>query len=200
MSITGFSDSADGTDHRICLHESCGRAEKGWRRYLTAAALAAVICFGGNSVLAGGLPKLPDNQYKMPDDLLAVCTVLHEEAGEGTVRVVFEPDFNLIVRQYDASFELVLDRDMVLTYQGSNTVSTDALTEQEIEDETKILQIITQMDLSLDQKEFYRSLREMNAEYIVLSSSSAAVSYVETAGCIPVREVEGHIIFRVEEK
>ncbi|MBD9244039.1 MAG: hypothetical protein EGQ45_08225, partial [Clostridiales bacterium] len=26
------------------------------------AALAAVICFGGNSVLAGGLPKLPDNQ------------------------------------------------------------------------------------------------------------------------------------------
>lgn len=67
-------------------------------------------------------------------------------------------------------------------------------------DETKILQIITQMDLSLDQKEFYRSLREMNAEYIVLSSSSAAVSYVETAGCIPVREVEGHIIFRVEEK
>ncbi len=84
-----FLDSADGTDHRICLHESCGRAEKGWRRYLTAAALAAVICFGGNSVLAGGLPKLPDNQYKMPDDLLAVCTVLHEEAGEGTVRVVF---------------------------------------------------------------------------------------------------------------
>ena len=131
---------------------------------------------------------------------MIVCTVLHEEAGEGTVRVVFEPDFNLIVRQYDASFELVLDRDMVLTYQGSNTVSTDALTEQEIEDETKILQIITQMDLSLDQKEFYRSLREMNAEYIVLSSSSAAVSYVETAGCIPVREVEGHIIFRVEEK
>ena len=148
----------------------------------------------------GTYPKLPDNQYKMPDDLLAVCTVLHEEAGEGTVRVVFEPDFNLIVRQYDASFELVLDRDMVLTYQGSNTVSTDALTEQEIEDETKILQIITQMDLSLDQKEFYRSLREMNAEYIVLSSSSVAVSYVETAGCIPVREVEGHIIFRVEEK
>ena len=142
-----------------------GGQKKGWRRYLTAAALAAVICFGGNSVLAGGLPKLPDNQYKMPDDLLAVCTVLHEEAGEGT-----------------------------------NTVSTDALTEQEIEDETKILQIITQMDLSLDQKEFYRSLREMNAEYIVLSSSSAAVSYVETAGCIPVREVEGHIIFRVEEK
>ena len=131
---------------------------------------------------------------------MAVCTVLHEEAGEGTVRVVFEPDFNLIVRQYDASFELVLDRDMVLTYQGSNTVSTDALTEQEIEDETKILQIITQTDLSLDQKEFYRSLTEMNAEYIVLSSSSAAVSYVETAGCIPVREVEGHIIFRVEEK
>ena len=104
------------------------------------------------------------------------------------------------MRQYDASFELVLDRDMVLTYQGSNTVSTDALTEQEIEDETKILQIITQTDLSLDQKEFYRSLTEMNAEYIVLSSSSAAVSYVETAGCIPVREVEGHIIFRVEEK
>ena len=104
-----------------------GGQKKGWRRYLTAAALAAVICFGGNSVLAGGLPKLPDNQYKMPDDLLAVCTVLHEEAGEGTVRVVFEPDFNLIVRQYDASFELVLDRDMVLTYQGSNTISTDAL-------------------------------------------------------------------------
>ena len=99
--------------------------------------------------------------------------MLHEEAGEGTVRVVFEPDFNLIVRQYDASFELVLDRDMVLTYQGSNTVSTDALTEQEIEDETKILQIITQMDLSLDQKEFYRSLREMNAEYIVLSISGS---------------------------
>ena len=23
-----FLDSADGTDHRICLHESCGRAEK----------------------------------------------------------------------------------------------------------------------------------------------------------------------------
>ena len=73
-----------------------GGQKKGWRRYLTAAALAAVICFGGNSVLAGGLPKLPDNQYKMPDDLLAVCTVLHEEAGEGTVRVVFEPDFNLL--------------------------------------------------------------------------------------------------------
>ena len=45
-----------------------GGQKKGWRRYLTAAALAAVICFGGNSVLAGGLPKLPDNQYKMPDD------------------------------------------------------------------------------------------------------------------------------------
>ena len=31
-----------------------GGQKKGWRRYLTAAALAAVICFGGNSVLAGG--------------------------------------------------------------------------------------------------------------------------------------------------
>ena len=39
---------------------------------------------------------------------------------------------------------------MVLTYQGSNTVSTDALTEQEIEDETKILQIITQMDTAAE--------------------------------------------------
>ena len=174
--------------------------EKVRRRYLTAVALAAVICFGGNSVLVGGLPKLPDNQYKMPDDLLAVCTVLHETDGEEAPRVVFEPDFNLIVRQYDASFQLVLDRDMVLTYQGSNTVSTDALTEQEIEEETKILQIITQTDLSLNPKVFYESLRNRKADYLVLSSTSSAVAYVEAAGCVPVREVEGHIIYRVEEK
>lgn len=174
--------------------------KKGWRRYLTAAALAAVICFGGNSVLAGGLPQVPGNQYKMPDDLLAVCTVLHETADEETPRVVFEPDYNLIVRQYDASFELVLDRDMVLTYQGSNTVSTGALTEQEIEDETKILQVITQTDLSLNPKAFRRSLAAMHAEYLVLSKTSTALSYVQAAGCVPVRETEEHIIYHVEEK
>ena len=76
-----------------------GGQKKGWRRYLTAAALAAVICFGGNSVLAGGLPKLPDNQYKMPDDLLAVCTVLEilkEKAAAGVdVRVIYD-DFGCV--------------------------------------------------------------------------------------------------------
>lgn len=170
-----------------------------WKKVMTALALTVIICFGGDSVLAHGLPSVPENQYKVPDDLLAVCTMLHDEAGEKTpVRVVFEPDYNLIVRQYDATITLVLDRDMVLTYQGSNTVSLSALTDEEVEEETKILQGILEADSSLPSTEFQKSLEKMQTDYLVLSRNSAALSYVERAGCVPVRETEEHIIYSVK--
>ena len=45
---------------------------------------------------------------------------------------VFEYEYNTLVRQYDGSMLLTLDRDVYLLALGSNTVSTRNLTEEEI--------------------------------------------------------------------
>lgn len=171
---------------------------KGLQRAGVTAALVLIIWISGDSVISGGMPEVPENQYKVADDLLNVCAAIHEDTEKEFPKAVFENDFNLFVRQYDGSILLSLDRDIVLLSQGSTTVSTRGLSEEEIEDQNLIIRVIYQSDFSVEASEFMQALYDTGTDYVVISEDSPAREYVETAGCSFCRQTEEHLIYRVE--
>ena len=99
--------------------------QKRWYKAAFCLLLTGMLILAGNPApgAAGGF-ALPQNLYKVPNDLRAVCSVIHQN-GVWKTRVVFEENLNLLARQYDPSIELVLNRDYIL-YRAGNTVAGKA--------------------------------------------------------------------------
>ena len=82
---------------------------KKWQR-----ALAAIVVLGCFVLLGNPLDgvvtnfAMTENIYKVPDDLRAVCDVIHQNQENDFPRVVFDSSLNSIVRQYDAGIGLVI--------------------------------------------------------------------------------------------
>ncbi|MGN0314224.1 MAG: hypothetical protein ACI4EG_05485 [Fusicatenibacter sp.] len=183
-----------------CCVKLLDEIPKGKKRSGVMIALVLIIWISGDSVISDGIPKVPENQYKVADDLLNVCAAIHEDTEKEYPKAVFENEFNLFARQYDGSILLTLDRDIVLLSQGSTTVSTRGLSEEEIEDQNTIIGVIYQTDLSIDASRFMQALYDTETDYVVISAESPVREYVENAGCSFCRQTQEHIIYRVGQK
>lgn len=162
-------------------------------------ALILIIMFSGTPVISAlSELKIPENKYKVPDELLAACEIIHRDAGQGVFPVAaFEYDYNTLVRQYDGTICLSLDRDLYLLELGSNTVTTRDLTEEEITNQRIIIQVIQNQNLEIDPLMFAAALHATETEYLVISKESQNVlAYLTSAGCISFADTGSHIIFR----
>ena len=163
--------------------------------------LILLLLFSGNPVVSSvSAIKIPTNKYKIPDELLAICDVIHEDAGDNEFpKSVFEYEYNTLVRQYDGHMRLTLDRDVYLLALGSNTVSTRNLSEEEVANQNLIIQVIQNQNLEIDPLAFAEALNATETEYLVISENSPAVlAYLTSAGCVSFADTGQYIIFRYE--
>lgn len=170
-----------------------------WKKAGLAVFLVGIILFSGNPVIAGISEfQMPQNKYKVPDELISACASIHEDARENKFpKSVFEYEYNTMVRQYDGTMRLTLDRDVYLMELGSNTVSTRNLSEEEVTNQRIIIQVIQNHNLEIDPLMFAAALKATETEYLVISKSSEDVlAYLTNAGCVSFADTGTQIIFR----
>ena len=99
--------------------------KKKWLRVLLAIAVSVGFMILGNP-LDGVVTNfaMTENIYKVPNDLRAVCDVIHQNQENDFPRVVFDNGLNSIVRQYDAGIATVISRNASIYRAGSTVAGT----------------------------------------------------------------------------
>ncbi len=59
--------------------------------------------------------SMPDNLFKVPDSLLEICNIIHRDSEDENPKIV-APDttIHMLIRQYDPSLLLTIDRNTLL--------------------------------------------------------------------------------------
>ena len=83
---------------------------KGSGRYVAGVLTVALLILGGNYVYAKGF-DIAENIYKIPDELIAVSEMIHEDSQEEYSKAFFEYEYNMEIRQYDPKMLLTVDRE-----------------------------------------------------------------------------------------
>lgn len=77
-----------------------------WKRLVAGILVAVCLVFSGSCVYApGSTPYVKaQNLNKLPQEVISVCDQIRSFAGDGEVCVTAPYEFNVYIRQYDASF------------------------------------------------------------------------------------------------
>lgn len=144
--------------------------------------------------------KLPQNVYKVPDDLIFACNIIHEDSKEENPRVVFDMNLNTLARQYDASLHLVLNRDAVI-YRAGSTVAGTINEDNKYYKRQKCIMDVTYYAMDEIPLEMFRAaLNLTGTEYLVFPLGLPKSEFIQEAGCIPIAENGSYVIYRYERK
>ncbi|MDD7219838.1 MAG: hypothetical protein PUI16_07655 [Clostridia bacterium] len=168
-------------------------------KVIIAALSACIIIFSGAPM--DGVVKnfsLAENIYKVPDDLRAVCSVIHQHSNKENPRVVFDQEMNFVVRQYDPSIFLSLNRDAILYRAGSEVVSVKP--ESSGYKAQKVIMDALFYNLDVDSNLFLKALNDRKADYLVLPLNNPKLDFLKECGCVPVAQTEERIVFFYERE
>lgn len=159
--------------------------------------LAAALIVACGSPLTGAMQelKLPQNIYKVPDDLIFACNVIHEDSDSENPRVVFDMNLNMLARQYDASLYLVLHRDAVI-YRAGSTVAGTINEDNKYYKRQKCIMDVTYYALDMPVKLFRAALYLTGTEYLVFPVGLPKSEFIQAAGCEPIAENGSYVIYR----
>lgn len=171
-------------------------AQRGIRKYITVALVILMFVGSGTFVYADGYVKSP-NIYKMPTEIPEISEMIHEDSKVEYPRAIFEYDFNMLMRQYDAQILLAADREAYIN-AVSGTLTMDTILAQE-HYENRLLAVVA-LNIEIDSKEFLKGLDETNTEYVIVSTVSPINEYLENAGLTLVGLTENHSVYHYQLK
>ncbi len=169
--------------------------KKRWTKVLLTIVSAAVLVAAGTP-LQGVVENfaLAENIYKVPDDLRAVCDVIHKDSKKEQPRVIFDGSLNSLVRQYDPSLQLVLHRNAVLYRAGSTVI--DGIDEDSAwYHRQKTLMDVLYYSEPVDLSQFQQALTGTHTDYLVVPISWGNHEYLQQAGCQPIAQTEENIVY-----
>ncbi|MDC7290661.1 hypothetical protein NXH76_22995 [Blautia schinkii] len=171
-----------------------------WGKTIVALILAGVIVAVGTPI--PGVTQnfaMADNLYKVPDDLRAVCSVIHEDSEKENPRVVFSNDLNTLARQYDASLQLVLNRNAVL-YRAGSTVAGKINEKSSWYRRQRVIMDVVYYEQKVRLKKFRYALRKTRTDYLVLPVTLRNHKYFMKAGCEPIAQTNNYVVYRFDWK
>lgn len=161
-------------------------------RVMMASFLLVLGMLSGNLVYVEG-SSIKQNIYKIPDELIRIDTIIHEDCNSEYPKAFFEYEYNMEIRQYDPTMLLTVDREDYL-YAVAQPYTDEMLTS----DDKPVYRILAPLvrNQHVDAKVFADALEQTRTEYVVLNSDHPLLNYVEDAGLIRVGETTGHIVYR----
>ena len=166
------------------------------RKIISAILIICILVSGGTFVYDGGYIKA-ENIYKMPGELPAVTQIIHRQSDVKYPRAMFEYDYNMQVRQYDASILLPCDREAYL-----NAVSGGLDYPEIIADENyynRLLAVVA-LNMRLDRDTFLEGMEQTDTEFIVLTNGSDMISYLTDMGLKVVGKTVNHTVLHYDLK
>lgn len=156
--------------------------------------ICAVVLLGSPVKYFSSLLKLPDNLYKVSDDLLEISEYIHQDTDTPNPRVAVSADLLMTVRQYDPTISLTINRDSALCWQGlpdfqyllgSNLYSS----------EKPIMDVIYGGDTS-DSEAFSSSMASTATQYLVFSKTIDIQPFLHSLNYQYIADTENYIIYR----
>lgn len=173
----------------------CG---KSWKKCLVCVGLLVLIVttssVNGNVVYN---LHLPENLYKVPDQVLYACDIIHRDYdGEGEPRAVFTDEYEIYVRQYDPSIQLTIDRNTRLYYNGY-TVVGEITENNRYKRRKRILDVINSAE-KVSVKKFRKAMTKTKTNYLVIPEWYSCHDYLLDAGLEVVDQTGGIVVYRFE--
>lgn len=168
------------------------------KKFFTSLIIICTIIFLGSPVIYfSSLSKLPDNLYKVTDDVLEISEIIHQNSDSNTLYVAPASDLLMTIRQYDPSIILTLERDRVLCWQGAPLFQS--LSENGAYQAQKpIMDVIYGGDTSNPTK-FLSSIEITKTQYLVYSKDVNISSFLEDLSYQYIGETDNYIIYKTTQ-
>ena len=169
-------------------------SEDGRRRLAAVLAVSAIFILGGNFVYAKGI-SIADNIYKMPDELIEISEMIHNDSETEYTKAFFEYEYNMEIRQYDPKMLLCIDREEYLYAVNYS------YTQEMLEDESKptnILLALLVRNQEVFPEDFTDALEKTHTEYVVLTKGHPQTSFIKAAGLYEIGDTDTHTVFKYD--
>ena len=154
-----------------------------------------IICFlSGNFLYENGYVPAA-NAYKMPDEMIQISELIHEDADETYPKAFLEYEYNMQMRQYDPKMLLTIDREDYL-FAVSNPYTEEMLADEEHPQYRLLAALIRHQ--AVEEEDLLASLDATNTEYVVLSKDNPMVLFLQDAGLETVTHTNDHVILKYQ--
>lgn len=173
---------------------------KKWQRAILAVFVSAALILVGDP-LSGVVTNfaMAENIYKIPNDLRAVCDVIHQNQETDFPRVAFNNGLNSIVRQYDAGIRLVISRNASV-YRAGSTVAGTYDENSSFYKRQKALLDVVEYHIHDDKEGFVRALKKTKTDFIVMSLQEDDHAFLTECGCELIAQTESYYIYKYDWK
>ena len=166
------------------------------RGFIISLILLCIFGTAGNFIYENGYTA-NTNIYQMPAELLQVCDIIHADSDEEFPKVMAEYDYNMQIRQYDASILLACDREQYID-AITNGVDSEAIHAEE-NYENRLLAVVGR-GVRIDAEAFKKALDETGTEYLVLTRGSDIADFCEEIGLAGVGHTANRSVYRYRLK
>lgn len=159
--------------------------------------LTCLIFFvSSESVFKSGM-KLPENAYKMPDEMIEISEIIHNDSDAEYPKAFLEFEYNMQMRQYDPKMLLTIDREDYL-YAVSKPYTQEMIDSDEFPQYRLLAALVRYQDVDTDK--LIDALELTATEYVVLTKASTMVPKLKDYGLTTVKETENNIILKYKRK
>lgn len=162
-----------------------------------------IIIFSGNYLYKNGYIAV-QNIYKMPTEIPEIAEMIHNDSegrfdGDYYPRAAFEYDYEMCLRQYDASIMLVADREAYLNAVMGNL---DQKTIMEDENYFNRVLAVVALNNQIAPSEFKKGLEKTATEYVCVSTINEPLcNYLEDSCKLKlVGQTANHSLYYYELK
>lgn len=175
-----------------------GKGSSLFQKSLLCIAILCIILLTGSPVKYWkSAIDFPDNLYKVPDEVIEVSEVLHQNITENDPRIAVAFDLLLTIRQFDASIHLTIDRDSALCWNGLSNFQY-INNKPYYEAQKSIMNVLYAGDTS-NPEGFSAAIQSTGTEYIVYNKNIAIQEFLVTQNFTPVAETDTYCIYKISE-
>lgn len=170
-----------------------------WQRAIVVMLTAAILVLLGNPL--EGVVKnfaVVENIYKVPDDLRAICDVIHQNQENEFPRAVFDDGLNSLVRQYDAGIRLVISRNVSIYRAGSTVAGTYDENSEAYKRQKALLDVVT-YHIHDDPEGFKKALKETKTDFVITSMDAPDHDFLIECGCELLAQTGSHYVYCVKK-
>ena len=201
----------------LCCDFAAGEKKSSVRMIVAAVFLICLLTAGGSYLYKDGYILSPD-RYHMPTEIPEISEIIHKDADERAAvralnaetdeggepgmtpsvvypRVMFEYDYQMQIRQYDAGILLPCDREQYLRALAGEVTYDTAVEHGNYIDR---LLAVTALGIKIPEHRFTSALKHTGTEYVVVTSANGMVSYLENAGLEVIGETANHTVLHYE--
>ena len=171
-----------------------------WQRGLVTGVV--LVCFVALGNPLTGVVKnfsMTENIYKVPNDLRAICDVIHQNQDNDFPRVIFDTGLNSIVRQYDAGIATVISRNASI-YRSGSTVAGNFDENSSFYKRQKALMDVIDYHIYDDKEGFQAALKKSKTDFIVTVVGLVDHEFLTDCGCELIAQTESHYVYKYNWK